>query len=517
MTPSSGRLLSARRCGVAGLGLALVVGLSGLAGPASAAPTPSKPSGIRVASVADRGFTVTLRASAHATGYRIWASTTKSRLALSTIGGTTASARSARPRVTIGGLAVTSAPYYYRVQAIGKGKTRYSDVMTTSLRVGAPTGLRSTSSATGGLALTWGGRPAARYDVQQATDAAMSRGVRTWSTRSVSQSFSPYGLARGTTYWFRVRAGNGSSTSTWTTPVSQVARSRDLSVRVMTYNVLRRGADGKAYDGGERVAPWSQRGPAVVRTIAASGADVVGLQEASDWTDRATRSSVPGQRQADWIRARLGGGWTTASTEVTPGTRGWRRTGRYVLFDGGRFAQQAAGSWTLAGGSNPTYAAWAVLRERSTGARMIAISAHLVPEDGASLDRRRLAETETLLARAAALRASQGGAQVVYLGDFNSAVGKRHPLDGPGVAFRRARVADGVQAAQSVSARARYNSANQLRRTPPATGIHIDHVFAPLGVGVRSWDMPLALRSGRFTGVIASDHNAVVSDVVLPW
>ncbi|MFY0406725.1 fibronectin type III domain-containing protein [Solicola sp. PLA-1-18] len=516
MPPSNGR----RRAASVVLGLALATGLSGLSAPASAAPTPRKPAGVRVVSVGDQGFTVTFRKSRYATKYRIWTSTTKSRLALSTISRTHASRKARKPRLTITGLPYTSAPYYFRVQAIGRGKSRYSGVMSTSLRTSTPTALRATSSATGGLALTWGGRAAARYEVQQATDGRMSRGVRSWSTRSVSQSFSPYGLTPGTTYWFRVRAVNGSSTSSWTAPVAQVARSRGLSVRVMTYNVLRRASDGKAYAGGERVASWSSRGPAVVSTIQASGADVVGLQEAADWTDRAVGADGPGQRQADWIRARLGSGWALATTETAPSQGvAWRRTGRYVVFDSGRFAQDAAGSWTLsgAGTSNPTIAAWAVLRERSTGARMLAVSAHLAAAPGAANDRRRQAETQNLLRVVAQARQAHGGVQVVYLGDFNSDAGKKHPLDGPGVTFRAARVADADEAAQAVGAENRYNSANQLLRTAPASATHVDHVFAPAGVGVRTWGMRLSLRGGRFVGVIPSDHNAVVADVVVPW
>jgi hypothetical protein len=36
-------------------------------------------------------------------------------------------------------------------------------------------------------------------------------------------------------------------------------------------------------------------------------------------------------------------------------------------------------------------------------------------------------------------------------------------------------------------------------------------------VAVRRWEMRLNLTAGSFVGVIPSDHNPVVADVVLPY
>jgi hypothetical protein len=63
----------------------------------------------------------------------------------------------------------------------------------------------------------------------------------------------------------------------------------------------------------------------------------------------------------------------------------------------------------------------------------------------------------------------------------------------------------------------RYNSANLYLRTPPAAGQSIDHIYAPAGVAVRSWQVVLTLVNGRFVGVIPSDHNPVVSDLIFPY
>jgi endonuclease/exonuclease/phosphatase family metal-dependent hydrolase len=103
---------------------------------------------------------------------------------------------------------------------------------------------------------------------------------------------------------------------------------------------------------------------------------------------------------------------------------------------------------------------------------------------------------------------------VVYLGDFNSH--ERNVVDGPGVAFRAAGHVDADEVAQG-KVNAQYNSANQYLRVPPASGLHIDHVYVPQGVAVRRWELRLNLTAGSFVGVIPSDHNPVLADVVLPY
>lgn len=82
--------------------------------------------------------------------------------------------------------------------------------------------------------------------------------------------------------------------------------------------------------------------------------------------------------------------------------------------------------------------------------------------------------------------------------------------------MRTAHVADAHQVALARS-NERYDSANQYLRTPPAYGQSIDYVFVSPGIAVYSWRMIIALSRGRFVGTMASDHNPVYANVVIPY
>jgi endonuclease/exonuclease/phosphatase family metal-dependent hydrolase len=486
-----------------------VLGLSvGVLAPsaAEAAPrTPFKPTAVRVAAAASGSFTVTSAASKYAKGYRVFASTTRSSLAVVTVARQRHSAVSAKPRVTISGLPYTAAPYYYRVQAINGTKVRYSDVQVTYLRPDAPSALRVHGRTATGLSLSWGGRAAGRYVITQATNAAMTAGVHRYTVTSRARTFTPYGLRRGTRYWFTVRAYGGSVGTTASNLVSAVAPSSGQSVRVMTYNLLRRKKDGQRA-GSERIAPWSQRRTAAVALINQAHPDVLGLQEASDWAGREL-----GPRMVDDVRARLGGRYALAHTEIAPGQRGWFRTGRYILYKTAAYrAVGSGGHWTLATGR---FAAYQVLQNRRSGAKFLAVSVHLEAGSGRAVDLRRQTQTKRLLSLVSAFRARHD-VPVIYVGDFNSH--ERNVVDGPGNTFRAAGHVDADEVAP-VRVNRRYSSANKYWRTPPAKGLDVDHVYAPPGVAVRSWQMVMKLKGGRFAGVIPSDHNPVAADVVLPY
>lgn len=488
--------------------LALALALA-VASPAQAATrTPAKPHGVTVASVSSSSFTVVAARSSFATKYRMYASNTKSTLALARIRSVRHTAASSTPRLTLSTLPLTTAPYYYRVQAINGSKVRYSDVYSVSLRPATPSGLRATGSRATGLSLTWGGGTAARYVVTQATNATLTAGRRTYTTSSQAHQFTPDGLRRGTTYYFRVRAANGSTWSGYSGLAHAVAPSAGQGVRVLTYNLLRAGSTGKA-SGDGIVAPWSQRRGAAVRLINRANPDVIALQEASDWT-----GAVKGPRQVDDLRSALGTGtYALARTEIPPSEAHYFRTGRYILYKSATFeAAGAGGYWTI---GSKRYAAYQELRSRVTGARFLVVSVHLESGNGRTVDARREAQTKALLTKVSSYT-SRTHVPVVYAGDFNSHQGRSVVYDGPGQTFRAAHHVDGDEVAQTV-VNQRFNSANQYRRTAPATGDHVDHVFAPPGVAVRRWELMLDLSGGRFVGTIPSDHNPIAADVVFPY
>jgi endonuclease/exonuclease/phosphatase family metal-dependent hydrolase len=486
------------------LALAVSVGSSVQFAAAATELTPVKPTGVTVAATTGTSFTVTTAVSTNAKQYRVFTSTTKGNLALTTIASQT-SAVAATPRVTVGGLAYTNAPYYFRVQAINTTKVSYSDVFEAYLRPDAPTNLRAVGSRSTGLSLAWDGRPAGRYVVTQATSSTLTTGVRTYSITSQARTFTPYDLTVGTRYWFQVRAYGGAFATAPTTVVSAVAPSRGQDVRVMTYNVLHSSRDGEQV-GLETIAPWADRRTPAVSLIRQADPDVLGLQEASDWVGAAL-----GPKLVDDLAARLDGRYTIAKTDIPVGDRGWFRTSRYILYRTSTYrAVGDGGFWTLA---PSRWAAYQLLENRATGARFLAVSVHLEAGSGLTVDLRREVQTKALLGFVADYRATQD-VPVVYLGDFNSH--ERNVVDAPGNTFRAAGHTDADEVAQTRVNR-EYNSTNGYRRLPSKGGLDLDHVYVPQGVAVRSWQIVLNLTEGQFVGAIPSDHNPVVADVVLPY
>jgi endonuclease/exonuclease/phosphatase family metal-dependent hydrolase len=467
--------------------------------------TPAKPISVTVAATTGTSFTVTSAVSANATQYRVFTSTTKGNLALATIAAQKSASASA-PHVTVGGLAYTNAPYFFRVQAINTTKVSYSDVFEAYLRPDAPTNLRAVGTRSTGLSLAWDGRPAGRYVITQSTSSTLTTGVRSYSITSQARTFTPYDLTVGTRYWFQVRAYGGSFATAPTNVVSAVAPSRGQNVRVMTYNVLHSSRDGQQV-GLETIAPWADRRTPAVALIKQADPDVIGLQEASDWVGAAL-----GPKLVDDIAARLGDGrYSIAKTDIPIGARGWFRTSRYLLYRTATYrAVGDGGFWTLAPNR---YAAYQLLENRTSGARFLAVSVHLEAGSGLAVDLRREEQTKALLGFAKTFQATQA-VPVVYVGDFNSHEG--NVVDAPGNTFRAAGHTDSDEVAQTRVNR-QYNSANGYRRLAPIGGLDLDHVYVPQGVAVRRWEIVMNLTAGQFVGVIPSDHNPVVADVVLPY
>jgi len=492
------------------LGAVVVAVATGAAAPATAATTltPALPAAVRLAAATGSTLTVTSARVANARGYRLFASTDHHSVTLAAIGKARRSGISATPRVTLGGLPYTTAPYYYRLQVINGSKVRYSDIMTGYVRPATPSTVRSAGAPSTGLSLSWGGQAAAHYVVTQATNKTLTAGVRRYTITSQAHRFTPYDLRRGTPYFFSVRAYNGGVASAATPALQAVAPARGQNVRVMTYNVLHDSAAGTK-EGSEVVAPWSKRRVPAIALIRKADPDVLGLQEASDWVDEAKR---PGVRIADDLAQGLGvGRYTVADTEDLPPTAHWMRTARYILYRTATYrAVTKGGHWTLAPGR---FAAYQELQNKTTGARFLAVSVHLSFGAGLAADRQRQAETQKLLGFARAYQTS-AHVPVIYVGDFNSHEG--HEVDGPGTAMRAAGVADADEVAQTRVHR-EYNSANQYLRSPKPGHWDIDHVYAPAGVAVRRWEIALTLTGGRFAGTIPSDHNPIVADVVLPY
>ena len=86
--------------------------------------------------------------------------------------------------------------------------------------------MRATGAANTGLALSWSSRTAGRYVITQATNAAMTAGVRIhYSITSQAHRFTPLRPPRrAARYYFQVRAYNGSRRLIPVCPRRQLAR-----------------------------------------------------------------------------------------------------------------------------------------------------------------------------------------------------------------------------------------------------------------------------------------------------
>jgi endonuclease/exonuclease/phosphatase family metal-dependent hydrolase len=468
---------------------------------------PSAPTGLHVVAVTGSSFTVVANRAAHTQTYRMYASTTRSNLFARNLGRAKQSRASKSPRLTITGLHARSAPYYYRLLAINHTRQKLSALIgEVGLRPARPANLRVTSSHARTV-VAWQGKTPDGWRIEQATNPQMTADRKSYRIYGALARYTPYGLHRGDRYYFRVQAMNHTTRSPATRPVGVVDRDPQMAVSVMTYNVLEAFGDGRR-EGSGVVAPWSKRKPKVAAMIEAAHPDVVGIQEAATLISH----RHGGVRQIDTLRSALHGNYGLAHTERTPRQLHTRLTGNYILYRKSAYEAVGKGNhWEL--GDTRT-AAYQVLRNRQTGGRFLFVSAHLIDPRGRSYDEKRLRETKVLI-RDGHKMASRKGIPVVYVGDFNSDQ-YRHAFNAPVDAMTKAHVANAFSVAQHRRF-ARFNSANNYDRRPPRNFAHIDYVFTPQGVSVRSWRIEIHLRHGQFVGTIPSDHNPVIVSLGIPY
>lgn len=471
--------------------------------------------GVHVASVSHTSLTVALKSMGRGWSYRLYASTNKPYLYYSGLSKAAHSVWSSHPRMTVSGLRYSTARVWFRVQARkGKSTRTGPSIYSIGLRPDAPTALAATSNAGRGLYLTWSAAAQTSYRIQQATNSAFSQNLVTYLMRGSSHQFTPSGLSQGSTYWFRLRSMTINTPSSWSAPASAVEQSGSQVVRVMTYNVQTTDADGTT-EGDGTVAPWSQRVVGAAKLVNEVQPDVVALEESAGFTDgdcnppRQLGDKAP--IQADDLAAHIGG-YQVADTEVFPCGSHYFRTGVNIIYNPGTVTPVGAGGhWNV----DSATARWAAYQLFHKGAAtFLFVAVHERVGGGSAGDQSRVDETNTMIDDARSYAAAHGNAPIVYAGDFNS--NSLHPLDGPAVAMKSANHADASDVAQ-VLVNSKYDSANDDERTPPAFGHSIDHIYAPPGVAAYSWRLVMDLTNGKFVGVIPSDHNPLVGDVVVPF
>lgn len=469
--------------------------------------------GLKVTAVTQTSFTVSLDSLGTGWTYSLYASTVKADVYYDSLPTAPYHASSSTPRVTLASLPYSTNVYWWRVQGT-RGTSHYtSDILSVGMVPGTPTSVSVGGSAGHGTWVTWSGS-AAGYQVQQGWTSAFTTGLHTYTLRGRQNQFTPYGLELGRRYYLRVRASNGTTYSPWSGSVSAVSSSAVQGVKIGTYNVLESRFDGTS-EGGNTVAAWADRRVGVAAGIKASGANVVGIQEAADWVGPQCVYRQVGTRQIDDLVSRLGSPWSLATTEVRPCLPGWMRTGVYIIYDHSQFtAVGSGGQWNIGTSTDVHWAVYQQLRSVATGAQFLFVSPHTVAGNSTQLDQNRQVQTTHMIADAKSYAASHGNVPIVYAGDYNSHA--LHPLDGPAVAMYAAQSADGLTTAQTLTNQG-YNSANQYQTTPPGGGWSVDHIYASPGVSIQTWQLIIKLTGGDFVGVIPSDHNMLEADVTFPY
>jgi fibronectin type 3 domain-containing protein len=118
--------------------------------------------------------------------------------------------------------------YAYRVKAVnGGGSSAYSNTASVSLSSppAAPSGLTARAARTKGLTdtvtLAWrdNANNETGFTIQRATNNTFTAGLNTSTVAANTITTQQTGLARGTIYWYRIRAVNLSGASAWSNVV----------------------------------------------------------------------------------------------------------------------------------------------------------------------------------------------------------------------------------------------------------------------------------------------------------
>jgi hypothetical protein len=506
-----------RRAGAVALAGTVVLGSAvALAAPAAAHTSLHQPTKVNVVDTTSSSLTVSLHKQRGARKYRLYVSTVKSdvyvrnlrkshrHLLMKTM---------AKPRIAIRRLTYTVNPLYYRVAVKNGHHLRWNRTYKTAyLRPPKPTTLTAVSGSSGTY-LTWHSKPVTGSVIEQATDSEFTQGLRTYRINGPNKRFTPFGLTDGTTYYFRVTGVNNRMQSPTSKPTSVTVGSHESPLRVVSYNSLISSSDGVKHPGSTQ-APFADRRNGQLWLLNQSNADVIAIQEASSCLQQGTGQGC--YRQVDSLADGLAPRYTLDDTDASADGPN-RYAGNYIFYDSSVVTPVGAGGhWIIGNPSASRYAQYQIFRTNATGATFLFVTTHLDASHGASWDRTRGIQTQSMINQSRAYAASAGVTSIIYTGDYNSFPGEFDRVDYPGNDMRNAGFLDGIQVAASRT-NAQYNSINGLFRTPPQGRGSADHVFVSPGIGVQSWGELLHLSGGQFVGTIPSDHNPIVSSVLLPY
>jgi endonuclease/exonuclease/phosphatase family metal-dependent hydrolase len=338
----------------------------------------------------------------------------------------------------------------------------------------------------------------ARYLVDLSATADFAKVRR----RELDETTTTFGrLKADTTYYVRVRVMDAQARplSDWSIVQSRPP-AESLPLRLGSFNVLK-SVEKK----------WSERRPAVVRTIEDEQVDVIGLQEA-------TKSRAGnGSRQYDDLMRALGDEWAMVNRDEVLG-------GDRIVYNPATVEVVSQGYRALAGSNTlgiQRHVSWATFRQKANGKQFLFVNTHFEPRDGAKLTRIRASAARQLVA--AITEANPDGLPMVVVGDFNSG-GLRRPGNAVYQTIVNAGLKDplrgraGDPGTAKKLIQANLKTFNDYQRKPrwDADAPMSDYMFvSPMRVA--EWETVARLdRSGRFIGTIPSDHNMIRLTVYLP-
>lgn len=315
-------------------------------------------------------------------------------------------------------------------------------------------------------------------------------------------------LRRETRYFVSARAVDPSGTpvTDWSEPVD-AKTPESLPLGVGSYNILCANCSkGKA--------SWASRRGALVESIRSRDLDVLGVQEASIGGIRGG-----GTQYRDLIN-RLGEPYrlTEYGRGISPDIR--------IIYNSQRVKMVKQGVIRLP--ASRRFVAWAVFEQKSTGKRFFFTNTHLDPRNTKAGRAAGRAQAKAIVAATARLK---DGLPVISVGDYAStkwekggnvpyditqAAGYKDPL---GNAYRSRGSAPGAFVEKRINTS--YASLNMYKRKARnfpgwVNGSNTDYIFvSPMRVS--EYEIVVKVdSSGRFVGVIPSDHNLIRATVYLP-
>lgn len=423
----------------------------------------------------------------------------------------------------------------------------------TTTTTAAPTGFQATSTSPRTIDVKWAPTGAPNYRIAFSKKADMSDPVH---VRSVKTTYSFRNLDPGTTYYFKIRAISAdgsvalspySTAVTIPTKVAPVLPVITNPLEVASFNIKCMNCYNTSGTNGDELK-WPERKSTIVEQVKTAAPDVIGFQEASQGMIKDGSESDRLSQFEDLQKAFVAAG---TNYRIANDKRhncedhmDWREEcvykdqgasqGTKIFYNADTLDLVEEGSLKLSELSeaeNDRYAAWAILRQKSTGKTFFFVDTHIEPR-GDTLEYINLKGKQAQEIVDLVKTKNTEKLPVFIVGDMNSTKWTQ-PANRPYDAFVAAGYVDplgndagslypsGLATAEK-RINAEYSSFNGFVRQltkkiePGANASHLDYIFTtPMRTG--TWEMVLNKDANdQLIGIIPSDHNMITQVVELP-